>query len=29
MTDFKKLAGKAISDIVPYKPGKPVKELER
>lgn len=29
MTDFKKLAGKSISDITPYKPGKPVKELER
>ncbi|MGE4318382.1 MAG: histidinol-phosphate transaminase [Deferribacterales bacterium] len=29
MTDYKKLAGQAICDIVPYKPGKPVKELER
>lgn len=29
MTDYRKLAGKDICDIVPYKPGKPVKELER
>jgi len=29
MIDFKKLAGKSIVDLVPYKPGKPIKELER
>lgn len=29
MTDYKKLAGKEIVDLIPYKPGKPVKELER
>jgi len=29
MIDFKKLAGQHIEDLVPYKPGKPVKELER
>jgi|Wag4MinimDraft_11_1082651.scaffolds.fasta_scaffold00014_10 histidinol-phosphate aminotransferase len=29
MTDFRKLAGKDINELIPYKPGKPVKELER
>jgi histidinol-phosphate aminotransferase len=29
MIDYKKLAGKNIVELVPYKPGKPVKELER
>jgi len=29
MTDFKKLAGKNITELIPYKPGKPIKELER
>lgn len=29
MIDYKKLAGQNITDLVPYKPGKPVKELER
>ncbi|MBZ4672228.1 MAG: histidinol-phosphate aminotransferase [Deferribacteraceae bacterium] len=29
MIDYKKLAGKNIVDLVPYQPGKPIKELER
>jgi len=29
MIDFEKLAGQNIVDLVPYKPGKPIKELER
>ncbi len=29
MIDYGKLAGQNICDLVPYKPGKPVKELER
>jgi len=29
MIDYKKLAGKSIADLVPYQPGKPIKELER
>jgi histidinol-phosphate aminotransferase len=29
MIDYSKLAGNAISTLIPYKPGKPVKELER
>lgn len=29
MIDYKKLAGQNIVDLVPYKPGKPIKELER
>jgi len=29
MIDYKKLAGKNIADLIPYQPGKPVKELER
>jgi len=29
MTDFEKLAGENISSLIPYKPGKPLKELER
>jgi len=29
MIDYAKLAGQNIVDLVPYKPGKPVKELER
>jgi len=29
MIDYAKLAGQKISDLVPYKPGKPIKELER
>ena len=29
MIDYKKLAGQKISGLVPYKPGKPIKELER
>ncbi|KAA0257772.1 histidinol-phosphate transaminase [Deferribacter autotrophicus] len=29
MIDFKKLAGENIALLIPYKPGKPVKELER
>ncbi|PLX70813.1 MAG: histidinol-phosphate transaminase [Denitrovibrio sp.] len=29
MIDFGKLAGQNIVDLVPYKPGKPIKELER
>jgi len=29
MIDYKKLAGKNIAGLVPYQPGKPIKELER
>jgi len=29
MIDYKKLAGENIAELVPYKPGKPIKELER
>lgn len=29
MIDYKKLAGENICSLIPYKPGKPVKELER
>lgn len=29
MIDYAKLAGQNIADLVPYKPGKPIKELER
>jgi len=29
MIDYKKLAGQNIADLIPYKPGKPIKELER
>ncbi len=29
MIDYKKLAGEKISSLIPYQPGKPIKELER